>query len=182
MESKRAGKLESSEGTFSIALFASYFVIAIGYNLGFQTVFFAGLFLLGIGVTGRGIVRFIITKENDFPRKKLAIFSDYYIAVFQTIFGLLILAGTVAEIFSNYISSGEFWRTVTSNISPLLIFLFIGIFFTVSGLSLMGSVEKSEQKTLKNSLQNFLEILQGIVPFIFGLILIALFILVTFFR
>ncbi len=170
------------EGKFSVALAVGFFAVGIGYNLNSRWLFYAGLILLGIGAAGRGVIGFSVTRENNFPRKKIAIFSGYCIALFQIIFGALIVVGTIAEITSKYISSGNFWRDVMSALSPLLIFFIIGFFFTLAGLSLMGSVEKSEQKTVKSSLQNLLDISQGIIPFIFGLILIGLIFFVIFFR
>lgn len=155
-------------------IFVTLIIFGYGWAHHNQIVTLAGMFSLGIVLTVHAPLSLmtITRRRNAAGKISFALCGEYFFALGQLLFGILMFAGAIADVTTNYISSGKFWQQVAQY--PYLFFFCFGAFCSLVGISQIAASLKPEGEEFSDKLHSFKDILQGIIFLIFGLIFIGL--------
>ena len=177
----RASQRESIQSITSILIWITFLVFAYGFAYKNQSVMLIGLFSLGLTLLIHAPISLITLNgwQQGKIRTKLAYWGETFFAIGQNIFGILAIVGAIADLTTNYLTSGRFWQQV-SNYPFLFIFSF-GSFCSLVGISQIAANLKLDGEKFSDKLGSFSEIIHGIFFLVVGLFFIGLIIFVKLF-
>lgn len=170
----KAKKIEDIQSTTSILIWILFIVFAYGFAYQKQYVMLAGMFALAITLVVHAPLSVITINrwQKTNAKTKLAYLGEYVFAAGQFICGVLAIAGAIADITTDYLSSGRFWQKVSEY--PFLFIFCFGSFCTTVGAAQIAANLKLGEEGLVEKLGRFRDILQGIIFIIFGLFFVGL--------
>ena len=177
----RTKQRENIQAVTSFLILITFIIFAAGFAYQKQIVMLIGMFGLGLTLLIHAPLSLITLSlwQNDGLKTRLAYWGETFFAIGQLIFGILAIFGFAADVFTDYLTSGRFWKQI-SNYPFLFIFSF-GLFCSFVGISQIAANLKTDGEKLSDKLRSIQDILQGIVFLLFGLVFIGLILFVKLF-
>lgn len=171
METER---IERIQAVTSRLIWITLIFFAYGFAYKNQPVMLAGMFGLGIALIIHAPLSFVTLNrwQKADAKTKLAFWGEGFFALGQLIFGICALAGAIADLSTNYLTSGRFWHRVSEY--PWLFLFVFGSFCSLVGISQIAANLKLESEKLVDKLGSLTDIIQGIIFLLFGLFFIGL--------
>ena len=170
----KAEKIETIQSVTSILIWILFIVFAYGFAYQKQYVTLAGMFSLGITLVVHAPLSIITINQwqKTDAKTKIAYLGEYGFAAGQFICGVLAIIGAVADITTDYLTSGRFWQKVSEY--PFLFVFCFGSFCATVGAAQIAANLKLGEEGLVGKLGRFRHILEGIIFIVFGLFFIGL--------
>jgi MFS family permease len=145
------------------------FVCGFAYKNQYLTIF--GMFCLGLTLIVHAPLSLITVSRwrTKTVKTRLARWGEIFFAVGQFIFGILATIGALADLTTDYLTSGRFWQQVSNY--PFLFFFSFGTFCALVGIAQIFANLQPDGEKLSDKLARFRDILQGIIFLLFGLII-----------
>lgn len=176
-----AEEIEKIQSNTSLMIWVTLIAFAFGFAYKIQFVLLAAMFGLGITLIIHAPLSLITVSrwhQTDL-KTKIAFWGESFFAFGQFVCGVLAIIGAIADLTTDYLTSGEFWRQVSQ--SPFLFLFVFGSFCSLVGSSQIAAAFIPEGIRLSDKLSSFKKIVEGVIFLLFGLFFIGLIIFVKLF-